>query len=156
MKSKEKKHKKKKLKGNGLIIADPAMPIVAATNGTPPLEIHHGDVKAEARKIKNEVYEKELARLQIELVKMQNWIKHKGLKVLVHLRRARRGRQGRRHQTHHREPQSAHLPSGRSRHADRTRKDINGTFSAMWPNCRPPANWSCSTAVGTTAPASSA
>src|ERR1700730_4764883 len=46
-------------------------------------EIHHGDIKAESRKIKNDVYEKELARLQIELVKMQNWIKDKGLKVLV-------------------------------------------------------------------------
>ena len=82
MKNKEKKHKKKKLKENGLI-ANGAPPIVAATNGAGPLEIHHGDLKAEARKIKNEVYEKELARLQIELVKMQNWVKLKGLKVLV-------------------------------------------------------------------------
>ena len=35
------------------------------------------------RKIKNSVYEKELARLQIELVKLQEWIKHEGLKVVV-------------------------------------------------------------------------
>ena len=35
------------------------------------------------RKIKNKVYERELARLQIELVKLQEWIKHKGLKVVV-------------------------------------------------------------------------
>src|SRR5271167_2711595 len=82
MKAKEKKHKKKKLKENGLI-TDETLPIIAATNGSPPLEIHHGDVKAEARKIKNDTYEKELARLQIELVKMQNWIKLKGLKVLI-------------------------------------------------------------------------
>ena len=87
MKAKEKKDKKKKVKEkeNGLA-AEVAKPIVAATNGAAngtPLEIHHGDIKAEARKIKNDVYEKELARLQIELVKMQNWIKHKGLKVLV-------------------------------------------------------------------------
>ena len=34
-------------------------------------------------KIKNKVYEKELARLQVELVKLQEWIKHKGLKVVV-------------------------------------------------------------------------
>jgi polyphosphate kinase 2 len=33
--------------------------------------------------IKNRVYEKELARLQIELVKLQAWIKYKGLKVVV-------------------------------------------------------------------------
>jgi polyphosphate kinase 2 len=35
------------------------------------------------RKIKNKVYERELARLQIELVKLQEWIKHKGLRVVV-------------------------------------------------------------------------
>ncbi|HHG91222.1 MAG TPA: polyphosphate kinase 2, partial [Devosia sp.] len=35
------------------------------------------------KKIKNSAYEKELARLQIELVKMQEWIKHEGLKVVV-------------------------------------------------------------------------
>ena len=64
---------------NATIAATPAN---GAAEGV-PLEIHHGDVKAEARKIKNAVYEKELARLQIELVKMQNWIKHNGLRVLV-------------------------------------------------------------------------
>src|SRR5271167_3990508 len=87
MKTKEKKGKKKKLteKENGIVV-DEAKPIIAAANGASngvPLEIHHGDLKAEARKIKNSTYEKELARLQIELVKMQNWIKHKGMKVLV-------------------------------------------------------------------------
>ncbi len=34
-------------------------------------------------KLKNKVYENELAKLQIELVKLQEWIKHKGLKVVV-------------------------------------------------------------------------
>jgi polyphosphate kinase 2 len=34
-------------------------------------------------KLKNKVYQKELVRLQIELVKLQEWIKHKGLKVVV-------------------------------------------------------------------------
>ncbi len=34
-------------------------------------------------KIKNRVYEAELARLQIELVKLQEWISYKGLKVVV-------------------------------------------------------------------------
>ena len=28
-------------------------------------------------------YERELARLEVELVKLQGWIKHKGLKVAV-------------------------------------------------------------------------
>ena len=35
------------------------------------------------RKIKNKIYETELAKLQIELVKLQEWIKEKGLKVVV-------------------------------------------------------------------------
>ncbi|MFT5176080.1 MAG: polyphosphate kinase 2 [Gammaproteobacteria bacterium] len=36
-----------------------------------------------AKKISNKIYEKELAKMQIELVKLQEWIKHKGLKVVV-------------------------------------------------------------------------
>ncbi|MEM6582957.1 MAG: polyphosphate kinase 2 [Pseudomonadota bacterium] len=46
-------------------------------------EVLVGDVKASSKKLDNEVYEKELARLQIELVKMQEWIKHEKLKVVV-------------------------------------------------------------------------
>ena len=33
--------------------------------------------------LKNKVYLPELARLQIELVKLQEWIRHEGLKVVV-------------------------------------------------------------------------
>ena len=40
-------------------------------------------VKRIGKKIKNKLYDKELARLQIELVKLQEWIKHKGLKIVV-------------------------------------------------------------------------
>jgi len=39
--------------------------------------------KVKPRKIKNKIYEKELARLQIELVKLQEWIKHMDLRVVV-------------------------------------------------------------------------
>jgi len=39
--------------------------------------------KNKAKKIKNEIYEKELLRLQHELVKLQGWVQHKGLKVVV-------------------------------------------------------------------------
>ena len=34
-------------------------------------------------KIKNAVYEKELARLQVELVKLQEWVKHTGARIAV-------------------------------------------------------------------------
>ncbi len=39
--------------------------------------------KKDARKIKKKVYERELAGLQIELVKLQEWIRHEGLRVVV-------------------------------------------------------------------------
>ena len=35
------------------------------------------------RRIKNKFYEQELAALQSELVKLQEWVKHEGLKVVV-------------------------------------------------------------------------
>ncbi|MCK5539098.1 MAG: hypothetical protein KAI79_19910, partial [Bacteroidales bacterium] len=38
---------------------------------------------AEKKRISTKVYEKELNSLQIELVKLQEWIKLKGLKVVV-------------------------------------------------------------------------
>ena len=37
----------------------------------------------DAKKMKRDVYEAELTKLEIELVKLQGWIKHKGLKVCV-------------------------------------------------------------------------
>ena len=39
--------------------------------------------RKDRRKVKNKLYEHELARLQVELVKLQEWIKHEGLKVVV-------------------------------------------------------------------------
>ncbi len=42
-----------------------------------------GDIKAETKKIKNSLYEQELARLQIELVKLQEWVKQEGLRIVV-------------------------------------------------------------------------
>ena len=35
------------------------------------------------RMIKNKVYKKELFRLQLELVKLQRWVVHEGLRVVV-------------------------------------------------------------------------
>ena len=74
MKAKEKKYSKREEPHKG-IVAEGMNATIAATPANDAandvfLEIHHGDVKVEARKIKNAVYEKELARLQIELVKM--------------------------------------------------------------------------------------
>ena len=41
------------------------------------------DIKANSSKISTKTYEKELAKLQIELVKLQEWVKTNGLKVVV-------------------------------------------------------------------------
>ena len=41
------------------------------------------DIKANTSKIPNKTYEKELAKLQIELVKLQEWVRTKGLKVVA-------------------------------------------------------------------------
>ncbi|MEK8022383.1 MAG: polyphosphate kinase 2 [Candidatus Hydrogenedentota bacterium] len=49
--------------------------------GKPGKTIETGN--SNGKKIKNKFYEKELRRLQIELVKLQEWIRHKGLKVVV-------------------------------------------------------------------------
>jgi polyphosphate kinase 2 len=47
-------------------------------------DIHHpGDITAAPHVIENKFYEKELARLQIELIKLQEWVKHEKLKVVV-------------------------------------------------------------------------
>jgi polyphosphate kinase 2 len=81
MKTKEKKDRKKQEKAQDSSMAE-ALPTNDAIDGA-QLEIHHGDIKAETRKIKNDVYEAELARLQIELVRMQDWIRHQGMRVLV-------------------------------------------------------------------------
>jgi polyphosphate kinase 2 len=41
------------------------------------------DGEQDRQKLSKKAYERELARLQIELVKLQEWIRHKGLKVVV-------------------------------------------------------------------------
>ena len=69
-KKRKKKHKHDEMLSNG------------QSNGE-PIEVHAGDIRAKRHKIDNEVYEEELARLQIELVKLQEWVKHEGLKVVL-------------------------------------------------------------------------
>ena len=48
-----------------------------------PLDEKKDKDEKKPKKLKNKFYNKELKRLQIELVKLQEWIKHKGLKVVV-------------------------------------------------------------------------
>jgi len=45
--------------------------------------VKHGENYTTRGTVKTRVYEQELTRLQVELVKLQMWIKHKGLKIVV-------------------------------------------------------------------------
>ena len=53
------------------------------TNGTVETEQNSKKSKDKSKKLSKKKYEKELAKLQIELVKLQRWVKHTGLKVVV-------------------------------------------------------------------------
>ena len=46
-------------------------------------EPKNGKNRDKPKKLKKKEYKKELKKLQIELVKLQRWIKHEGLKVVV-------------------------------------------------------------------------
>ncbi|GAB4532187.1 MAG: polyphosphate kinase 2 [Pleurocapsa sp.] len=46
-------------------------------------ETENNQKKQKSKKLSKEIYEQELAKLHIELVKLQRWIVHKGLKVVV-------------------------------------------------------------------------
>jgi len=65
---------KKDQSTDGAGVVAPAPPEVGGDGGSP---------EKKSQKIKNKIYEAELAKLQLELVKLQEWIKHKGLKVVV-------------------------------------------------------------------------
>lgn len=51
-----------------------------STDGTDQLA---AEAEKKPSKLKTKIYEQELAKLQVELVKLQEWIKNKGLKVVV-------------------------------------------------------------------------
>jgi len=49
----------------------------------PQIKESHYKVVDGVKRLKKKFFEKELARLQVELVKLQHWVKEKGLKVVV-------------------------------------------------------------------------
>lgn len=53
-------------------------------NHHPEQEVYYQNSEAEGdSKLSNKFYEKELARLQLELVKMQYWVKHTGQRIVI-------------------------------------------------------------------------
>ncbi len=90
--AKSKEDKKSKRKKEKAVEAVEAVETVVGSddghNGSGPAveesQVEAGPpVETKTRKIDNKVYEAELVRLQIELVKLQEWIKHQGLRVVV-------------------------------------------------------------------------
>ena len=55
----------------------------AAENGDPGHGGSVATVATEPEPLTNKMYEKELRKLHVELVKLQEWVKHKGLKVCI-------------------------------------------------------------------------
>ena len=55
----------------------------ALADDTPPAEIRSPKKRKHAKKLKNKKYLEELKELHIELVKLQQWVIHKGLKVCI-------------------------------------------------------------------------
>ena len=66
-------------------------------------------------------YERQKYRLQVELLKLQRWVKETRPEGRRPVRRPRRRRQGRHHQALHGAPESARRARGRARQADRGR-----------------------------------
>ena len=105
--------------------------------------------------IDRKVYFRELFRLQHELVRLQDWVQHHKLKVVVLFEgRDSAGKGGAiKRITQRLNPRSAgSSPCPPPASASAT----SGTSSAMSPTCRPPAKSRCSTAAGTIVRASSA
>jgi polyphosphate kinase 2 (PPK2 family) len=50
-------------------------------DGAAPVDLENDE--ASPSKLKRKEYERELARLQLELVKLQHWVKHAGLRVVL-------------------------------------------------------------------------
>jgi polyphosphate kinase 2 (PPK2 family) len=105
--------------------------------------------------IDRRVYFKELFRLQGELVKLQDWVLHQKLKVVVIFEgRDSAGKGGViKRITQRLNPRICRVAALRRPTSASAR---NGISSATPPTCRPAARSCCSTAAGTTAPASSA
>jgi hypothetical protein len=100
-------------------------------------------------------YERHKYRLQVELLKLQAWVKETGQKVVILFEgRDAAGKGGTiKRFMEHLNPRGAREWRWRSRPRPSA---ASGTSSATCSTCRPPARSCCSTAPGTTAPASSA
>ena len=142
------KDKREKTKGNGKTAE-----MVVSRNGPEEQSQSHPQQRTEP--MDRKTYEKELAGLQIELVKLQEWIRTKGLKVVVIFEgRDAAGKGGAiKRITESLNPRVCRVVALGT--PDRAREDAVVFPALCRRTCPRPARWCCSTAAGTTAPASS-
>jgi len=100
-------------------------------------------------------YEKQKYSLQVELLKLQAWVKETGQKVVIVFEgRDAAGKGGTiKRFMEHLNPRGARVVALRNPPRSSA---ANGISSVMWNTCPPPARSCCSTAPGTTAQGSSA
>ena len=102
-------------------------------------------------KLKRKKYEKELRKLQAELCRLQDWVKHKGLRVIIVFEGRDAAGKGGTIRAHHRAGEPARISRRRPARAVRPRKiaDVHAALPAALSRRR--ARSSSSTAAGTTA-----
>jgi polyphosphate kinase 2 len=79
----KKPKKNKKLKKKKLKIGSQDTNSQDGSQSEEKLSLSQSTSEKPKKKLKNNFYEKELARLQTELVKLQYWVKHQGLRVAI-------------------------------------------------------------------------
>ena len=79
----KKAKRNKEKKGAGKTKSKVKVKAISYTEAGDPNRTVSDNGKQKGKKLKKKSYNRELARLQIELVKLQEWIKNKGLKVIV-------------------------------------------------------------------------
>ena len=137
--------------------ATPTRSARGASTGMPSRRVKPPAAKAKVAsgaKLSRKVYERELAVLDIELNRLQEWVRHAGLRIVVLFEgRDAAGKGGTIKRSR---PASTRASARRgARHAVRSREDPVVLPALRRRICRRPARSSCSTAAGTTAPASS-
>ena len=122
--------------------------------GGNPIETWREDYPYDERMDRDD-YEDEKYLLQIELLKFQYWAQDAGGQARRPVRGPGRRRQGRHDQAVHGAPQPARRPGGRADQADRDRARPVVLPALRHPPADRRARSCCSTAPGTTGPASS-
>ena len=104
---------------------------MGATNKAGPLAVDE-TTKGSGDKLKTNDYERALARLHVELVKLQQWVVHKGLKVCIVFEGRDGAGKGGDDQGHHRTCQPAGVPCRGPSRADRAR-EVADVHPALYP-----------------------